>query len=293
MTMCGGASAAVTPAGSAPRGTRRTPHRTDGRSPARRTPRRSPAGPRVHSSRGPTRRASAASCAAPIMPVFSGVTRACRVTKRERDSSSSSSTRSTPPPRASGATYGSKTTTCAPKPASHAGDPAADRPVPDQPDGAVLQFGAHGVVAVVVAPPGAAREVHVRLRDAAGRGEHHRQRVLGGRRRVAARREGDGDAVRGRRLEVGVHRSAAADAEQSQVGRRVEDLLGERRELGDADLDAVQRLDHLLLGAGRLVDLGDPADRLVRPREVQLADLEAARTSGWTPRGAGRRRTGG
>ena len=154
-------------------------------------------------------------------------------------------------------------------------DPAADRPVADHPDGAVLQFGAHGVVAVVVAAPGAAREVRVRLRDASSGGDQHADALLGGRRRVAARRVGDGDAVFGGRRDVGVHRSAPADAEQPQVGGGVEDLLRQRRHLGHADLDAPQGLDHLVLAAGRLVDLRDPAERLGRPAQGQLADLQA------------------
>ena len=74
----------------------------------------------------------------------------------------------------------------------------------------------------------------VAVGDAAQRGEHHADGVLGGRRRVAARRERDGDAVLGGGVQVRVDRTAARDREQLQVGTGVEDARGERGELGEA-----------------------------------------------------------
>ena len=144
--------------GSAPRGTRRTPRRTGGRSPGRRTrvvvdqgPARAVHEHRSRRHQGELRRAD--------HPVFSGVTRACRVTKPERDSSSSSSTFFTPAPSASGVDIRVEDDDVRAEAAQHPCDAAADRPVADQPDGAVLQLGADQVVAVVVAAPDAAGEV--------------------------------------------------------------------------------------------------------------------------------------
>src|SRR5690606_29791601 len=43
--------------------------------------------------------------------------------------------------------------------------------------------------------------------------------------------------------------------------------------LGDADADAAERLDQLVLGSGCLLDLGHRAERDMRPRQRQLTDF--------------------
>ncbi|GGU50145.1 hypothetical protein GCM10010211_13030 [Streptomyces albospinus] len=154
------------------------------------------------------------------------------------------------------------------------GDAAADGAEADQADGGAVDLDAAVVVVVVVAAPDAAAQVGVGVADAAGGGQQQGEGVFGGGGGVAAGGVADGDAVPGGGFEVGVDRAAAAGAEELEVGAVGEDALGERAVFGDADLDALEGLDHLVLGAGRLDDLGDRAERGVRPAELELAYLQ-------------------
>ena len=59
-------------------------------------------------------------------------------------------------------------------------------------------------------------------------------------------------------------------------GAGVEDLLGQRRHLGDADFDAAECGDEVVFGAGCFVDLADPAERFHRPGQGDVGDVEVA-----------------
>ena len=95
------------------------------------------------------------------------------------------------------------------------------------------------------------------LRNLARQHDHHRQGQLADRLGVLSGRRDDVHAAGRGRPAVDVDGSAAANTDQLERGRSVEDARRDRSAVDDEDVVVgAQQLDHLLGGADVLVDLG-------------------------------------
>jgi len=156
-----------------------------------------------------------------------------------------------------------------------AGDAAPDRAEANETDGFAFQLLTGRLVSVKIATPDAVLEVPVAVGDVTQRGEEEADGVLGGGSGVAAGGVADGDAAGGGGGEVDVDGAATTDDDQPEVAGGGEDPLGEGGHLGHGDLDAGDEGAHLLLGADRFPHLGDRAERLDRPGQLNRRRIEA------------------